>query len=70
MHIANPKGKWYVNTGNYRFVDPESGTAFDPGEPTKATETEWLKLQADVIKPTDDPMAEEPEKASEKPPAK
>jgi hypothetical protein len=56
MKIANPQGTWYTNTAMHAFNDPDSMTVFEPGIPTKATPTEWLKGQP-VIKEIPDPLA-------------
>lgn len=45
MRIVDPKGTWYLNTAQYRMVDPVSMTVFEPGEATKATATDWLGTQ-------------------------
>lgn len=57
MKIVDKNGEWFINTGIHRFNDPESNTLFEPGVPTKATATVWLKKQP-VIKATDDPLAQ------------
>lgn len=41
-NIADKNGKWYMNVGLFRMHDPLSNTYFEPGIPTKATETPWL----------------------------
>lgn len=61
MKIVDKEGKWFVNSSQYPMVDGENGTRFEPGEPTKATETGWVKAQA-VLNPFtpdagDDPTA-------------
>lgn len=70
--IADDKGEWFLNGGQFRMPDPESGTIFEPGIATKATPTEWLKGQAHITKvddPTDtEPKQHKPEaKAEDKP---
>lgn len=57
MKIVDPKGVWYKNNGQYRMVDPESHTTFEPGELTKATATAWLKNQP-VMTACADPLAD------------
>ncbi len=59
MKIADSNGVWLQNTGMYRLPDPESGTIFEPGEPTKATETEWAKGQPTLVT-VDDPTPAAP----------
>lgn len=50
MKIVDKEGKWFVNTSQFPMVDGENGTRFESGEPTKATETNWVKAQA-VLNP-------------------
>jgi hypothetical protein len=57
MRVADPKGKWYRNTGSFVFVDPETGTRFEAGELVKATPSNWLKTQP-VLREEADPTGE------------
>jgi hypothetical protein len=43
IKIADPQGEWFMNTALFRMHDPESDTYFEPGIPTKATKTKWLR---------------------------
>lgn len=45
MKIADNSGTWYVNRAQFPMFDSDSKTRFEPGEPTKATVTAWLKAQ-------------------------
>lgn len=49
FRIYDEKGQWFVNTGRFTLVDGDSKIPFDPGMPTKATETEWLKSQPTIV---------------------
>lgn len=48
--IHDNSGEWLVNTCQYTFVDPTTGCRFEPGVPTKALRSDWVKGQG-VIKP-------------------
>lgn len=50
MKIQDPKGVWLVNRGQFRFIDGENGTVFEPQEPTKALRTQWVKNQAVIVR--------------------
>ncbi len=56
MKIADASGKWYQSAAHFNLVDPESGTCFEPGEPTRATATAWVKGQPAIVEVAD-PMA-------------
>ena len=56
--IADPKGTWFYNTGEYPYNDPESNTLFQPKQYTKALATEWLKAMP-MIEEREDPNAVE-----------
>lgn len=47
--IVDPKGKFYVNTGSFPFVDPTQGQRFEPGVHVQIVQTAWMKEQP-VIK--------------------
>jgi hypothetical protein len=61
MNIADKNGTWLQNEGQYAMVDPISGTRFEPGEPIKATHTQWVKDQP-TIKRCGDPTSDLSEK--------
>lgn len=44
FNVKDPDGKWYV-AKSFPLIDPESGTRFEAGTPTRATETNWIKNQ-------------------------
>lgn len=56
--MADSSGSWFINIGAYRMPDPESGTIFEPGLPTKATATAWLAGQPSIT-PCEDPRPAE-----------
>lgn len=62
MRIVDPAGKWFVNSAQFAFNDPESNTRFEPHEPTKATPTTWIEGQP-TINEVEDPV-EAAEKAA------
>lgn len=39
---------WFVNTGNYPFMDHESGVRFEPRTPVRTKLTEWMKHQPTI----------------------
>lgn len=43
--IVDTKGKFYVNTGAYAFVDPTQGQRFEPGVHVQIVQTAWMKEQ-------------------------
>lgn len=61
MNIADKNGIWLVNEGQFAMVDPVSNTRFEPGEPVKATHTQWVKDQS-TIKRCGDPTSDLSEK--------
>lgn len=65
--VADKAGEWLLNGGRFPFVDPDSGTRFEPGMKTKAKVTEWAKAQMEAgwLKATSDPFAEEEPKQEE-----
>ena len=69
--IIDVSGKWVINPSSYRFVDPETKVAFEPGIPTRVLcpEGSWLagQMEAKVIVPTPDPVKTPPKVAA--PPA-
>jgi len=60
MKIVDRDGKWFINNAQFRMVDGDSGTFFEPGEATKATETAWLGKQPHIVE-VEDPNAPEGE---------
>lgn len=46
--VFDSSGSWFLHTGVYPLVDGESGARFDPGVPTKATPTDWVKAQPSI----------------------
>jgi hypothetical protein len=62
MKIQDPKGVWLINQGSFRFSDGENGTIFEPGEPTKALRTQWVKDQTVIVRCVD-PTQENGEEA-------
>ena len=65
MNIADKNGVWLVNEGQFAIVDPLSNTRFEPGEPVKATHTQWVKDQG-TIKRCGDPTSDLNEKEQAK----
>lgn len=61
MSVINKSGVWLVNRAQFALHDPESSTRFEPGEPTKATLTDWVKAQP-TIQRCADPSADLSEK--------
>lgn len=62
--MANPR-VWLINKAQFPFVDPESGTRFEPATPIKAELTEFVKAQPTIIRcanPDDDLSPKELEK--------
>lgn len=45
MKIVDPNGIWVLNKKDFKFFDSASGTMFESGELTKATETGWVREQ-------------------------
>jgi len=64
MKIASNSGKWFMNHAMFPMIDAESGTRFEPGEPTKAQDTAWIAGQP-TIKPCADPTRSDAEQAEE-----
>lgn len=56
MKIADQKGVWLISRAQFRFVDGENGTVFDPHVPTKALRTQWVKDQAVIVRCADPTM--------------
>lgn len=46
--VANPKGEWFVNKGQYPMIDAVSGARFEAGVPTLAEKTTWVDSQIDA----------------------
>lgn len=44
-NIHNSDGVWLVNKASFPFVDPETGARFEPGVPTQALKSAWVKSQ-------------------------
>jgi hypothetical protein len=57
MKIVNQSGDWLQSTAQFRLVDPSTGTAFAPAEPTKATRNAWVQSQPCILR-AQDPTAE------------
>jgi len=63
MIVADPTGTWFQSAAAYPLHDPISGITFQPGEITRATATDWVKLQptisacADPLAPVANPVA-------------
>lgn len=55
MKIVHTDGKWFVNTAQFSFTDGDSGVTFEPGVPTCARETGWIKGQS-MIKEVPSPL--------------
>lgn len=62
MKIMDNNGVWLINTSQYRMFDHEQNFAFEPGEPTKALVSAFVKQQV-VIKYAIDPTLAEDEQA-------
>jgi hypothetical protein len=43
--VYDPSGSWLINNGSFPFQDPETGSRFEPGVPTQALKSEWVKSQ-------------------------
>lgn len=56
MKIADQKGVWLISRAQFRFVDGENGTVFEPHVPTKALRTQWVKDQAVIVRCIDPTM--------------
>lgn len=56
MNIANQKGVWLISRAQFRFVDGENGTVFEPHVPTKALRTQWVKDQSVIVRCIDPTM--------------
>lgn len=69
IKVVDLDGQWVVNPHRFQFVDPETGTRFSPGVPTKISygKDSWIagQIKAEVLSKTDDPMkpGKEPPKA-------
>ena len=51
LTILDATGDWLINSSTYAaFIDPTNGNRFEPGVPTKAVVTDWVKGQP-VLKP-------------------
>lgn len=62
--MANPR-VWLINNAQFPFVDPETGTRFEPATPIKAELTDFVKMQPTIIRcanPDDDLSPKEQEK--------
>ena len=53
--ILDRNGVWVMNRSEFRMVDTDSGTIYEPGIPMKVSDTEWRKARADVISDVADP---------------
>ena len=40
--------KWFVNTGNYPFMDYETGVRFEPRTPVRTKLTSWMESQPTI----------------------
>jgi len=58
MNIVDKNGVWFQSSAAFPLNDPESKTTFWPGEPVKATETEWVKGQPAIAR-IDSPLGED-----------
>lgn len=54
MKVVDKHGSWFTNFSQFRMHDPMSDTYFEPGEPTKATNTAWRQANKLTVKATDD----------------
>lgn len=52
--IVDAKAKtWFVNMGQFPFVDPETNVTFVPNTPTLVNESAWMKSQPVIQLMTD-----------------
>lgn len=56
-NIHDTSGVWLVNKASFPFVDPETGARFEPGVPTQAVKSSWVKSQK-VIEDFEEPKKE------------
>jgi len=56
MKIVDPNGVWLVSRAFFPLSDPETGTVFEPGVPTRVAFSDWAKHQG-VIHEIPDPLA-------------
>lgn len=47
FNVADPKGTWFQSVAQFPLIDPETGTRFEAGVPTRATMSAWVQLQID-----------------------
>lgn len=59
--IVDESGEWFVNNGQFPFVDPMTGNRFEPNTMMKVLPTEWLAGQPVIGKVPADPMAKKPD---------
>ena len=62
------EASWFVNTGNFPFMDHETGVRFEPRTPVRTKLTPWMEGQPTIVAyefPVDpvDPEAEAKAKA-------
>lgn len=64
MKIVDPNGVWLVSRAFFPLSDPETGTVFEPGVPTRVAFSDWAKHQGviheipDPLTPAVEPVAE------------
>lgn len=56
MVIVDKDGEWFMNIGLFPMPDPD-GRVFAPMMPVKIKDSEWRKLQAEIIVPCADPYS-------------
>ena len=63
--IVDRAGVWLINTAQFPLHDSQSNTRFEPGEPTKAALTQFVKDQPTIVRCAD-PSADLTTKEQEK----
>jgi len=48
--IVDADGIWFVNKGSFPFIDPTTGTRFEPAVQVKIKENDWIKNQPVIEK--------------------
>jgi hypothetical protein len=43
--IVDNDGDWFLNKGQYPFIDPTTGVRFEPNVKVQVKETAWIKSQ-------------------------
>ena len=45
----SPEATWFVNTGNYPFMDHATGVRFEPRTPVRTKLTPWMESQPTIV---------------------